>query len=191
MKNRNYFGFVCTVVTISSLIVSCRNSDNTTNSPADNSKKEIWAEQARSVTYFKVDTLSEADQPWGSISKSMDKKKIVKTLFDAAISGKAKAYDVFFNPDSVLQPDAIKKMIISLDTVQMEDPSTGKMSPKPIRNEITADNVTYIAFTEDWYFDAEKFSMEKKVTRACLYISSFDEKGDFRGYKPLFWVGLN
>jgi hypothetical protein len=65
------------------------------------------------------------------------------------------------------------------------------MAPKIIKNEITADDVTYIAFIEDWYFDKEKFSMEKKVSRACLYINSFDERGDFRGYKPLFWVKLN
>lgn len=191
MKSKNYLTFAVPLLVLIVLSVSCRHSDITSTSQTDNSKKELWAEQARSITYFKVDTLSEADQPWGSISKSMDKKKIVKTLFDAAISGKAKVYDVFFNSDSVLQPASVKKMIISLDTVQMEDPGTGKMSPKPIRNEVTADDVTYIAFTEDWYFDAEKFSMEKKVTRACLYISSFDEKGDFRGYKPLFWVGLN
>jgi len=191
MKVNYVFSSVIKFAVITAVFCSCNNQNTATNPQPDNSKKELWAEQARSVTYFKVDTLSDADQPWASISKSMDKKKIVKTLFDAAISGKAKAYDVFFNSDSVLQPEAIKKMIISLDTVQMEDPGTGQMSPKPIRNEITADNVTYIAFTEDWYFDAEKFSMEKKATRACLYISSFDEKGDFRGYKPLFWVGLN
>src|ERR1035437_7320734 len=102
------------------ILSSCHNHNNSTN-------KKLWAERARSTTYFKVDTLSEADQPWSSISKSMDKKKIIKTLFDAVISGKTKAYDVFFNPDSVLQPEFIKRMIVRIDTVEMEDPDTRKM----------------------------------------------------------------
>ena len=172
------------------VLCSCNNNKETgSTNNTDTSKKEVWAEEVHSLTWFKDDSKPTNDQHWNTWSKSIDKNKIIKTLLDAVITGKAKTYDAF--TDSLIDPQEAKTMINRVDTLMKEDITTGKMIAEAVKTEVAPADIIYIAFMEDWQFDAEKFSLTKKVSKVCLFTQSFIGNEPEPVYKPLFWIKFN
>lgn len=72
---------------------------------------------------------------------------------------------------------------------------TGEQMPiaevKELETEYRRDNIGYILFTEDWYFDEKKLQMHKKVNSLMLAYFRFDEDGHIIGKKAGIRVYLN
>jgi hypothetical protein len=72
----------------------------------------------------------------------------------------------------------------------------GKMSPRDLRKfEKTADfgreKIGKIQFTEVWYFDAARLTMEKRILYMVLGYEVRGDNSEVIGYKPVFRVYLN
>ncbi|MCK9612461.1 MAG: hypothetical protein WC401_08720 [Bacteroidales bacterium] len=49
-------------------------------------------------------------------------------------------------------------------------------------------NITAIRFLEEWTFDPATMAIAKKVVGVCPVEMCYDQYGDLKGYRPLFWV---
>ena len=59
--------------------------------------------------------------------------------------------------------------------------------PLPKHTIQPADIVQYI-IKEDWFFDKQRSVMDVRIISIAPVIEVQDEQGEFRGYKPLFWL---
>jgi hypothetical protein len=50
---------------------------------------------------------------------------------------------------------------------------------------------TVFRFLEEWNFDINTFAITKTVVGVCSVRLEFDEEGEWKGYRPLFWVYFN
>lgn len=147
---------------------------------------EVWAEEIRAS--------SDIEKPWDftpgdweAITEKIDTGKILNTLINAVLNGKATAYHPIFDT-VVLPPAEINKILSARDTFVVTDPSTGKSEMKALSTRSVIDN---IQTREQWVFDEQKFSMQKKVLAIAPVRKVYGPDGDFRGSQILFWVKLN
>jgi len=45
-----------------------------------------------------------------------------------------------------------------------------------------------IRIKEDWFFDKHRSMLDVRILGICPIVEDYDEKGDFRAFKPLFWI---
>ncbi len=50
------------------------------------------------------------------------------------------------------------------------------------------DDVTMWRLREFWFFDKKRSVLECRIMALCPVMADFDERGELRGYLPLFWV---
>lgn len=170
-------GFVC-------FYISCKPEDkvekNNNVTATDSTQKDLWAEEVESKTIL-VKPEGWEEEYWNSINKNMNSDLLFKTIVDAVLSGKKKAYDLL--TDSVLSIDEVKTIVETTDNKAAAEPG---VEPK-----VTAPDLSMIRMREKWFFDREKFRLEKKVTRIDLTYKKLDESGAYIGDKPLFYVFLD
>lgn len=170
-------GFVC-------FYISCKPENNTEKNnslPAtDSTQKELWAEEVESKTIL-VKPEGWEEEYWKSINKNMNSELLFNTIVDAVLSGKKKAYDLL--TDSVLSVDEVKTIVAAKHDKTAVEPG--------IEPKVTAPDLSMIRMREKWFFDTEKFRLEKKVTRIDLTYKKLDESGAYIGDKPLFYVYLD
>ena len=155
----------------------------------NSSKKVICAQEVKAVTYFKIDSaICDPQHYWDRVSKFMDKEKIIRPILDGIKSGKLKVYDIWLYDKDVTN-DA-KARLLNVDTMLIEDINTGKIEFNLVNTEISSDNISQIAFKEDWIFDSESLKLEKKVVAICLFIPLYSEDGQKSSDMPLGWVKL-
>ena len=166
--------FLFTVIAALSILYSCKHEDRSptdqTNSN-DSANKELWAEQLESAANI---TKPEgwSDQDWNSVTKNVDREKIFNTIVESVLSGKQQAYD--YITDSAITVEQVKSMLLA-----------------DAKTNITAGDISLIKVREKWYFDKEKFKLEKQANALSLFVNSYAGDGSVRGYKALFYVKLN
>jgi len=116
-----------------------------------------------------------------------DREILVKSIMEAAYSGKIRGYDYFNKP---LTADEIRKIGTDtlFKTLQKKQPPYEEYDTLII-SRLQFKDITMIRFLEEWYLDQETLEIEKKV----LGIAPVVEK-DYHGetYKmPLFWLYMN
>ena len=79
--------------------------------------------------------------------------------------------------------------IVAYDFITREPINEKRL--KNIKKEFDVEQIGLVKFNEQWYFDKNDFTMEKKVSSIVLGYEVKDRKGNFRGYKPYFEVHLN
>ena len=172
--------FSVLLISIVWLFTSCNQENSAlkdkSNLEVDLSKKEVWAELVESKTpMIKQDGFD--DEYWATVSKKVDKQKIFNTIVDAVLSGKKQAYDIL--TDSVLKIDEVVAIL------------SQSKNTNPEAKKISAENLSMIRIREKWFFDTEKFKLEKQVTRIDLLLKNVSqETGEYIGDKPLFYVNL-
>ncbi len=172
--------FSLLTIPIIGFFISCNQENsalkNKSNLEVDSTKKEVWAELVESKTpMIKQDGFD--DEYWTSVSKKVDKQKIFNTIIDAVLSGKKQAHDIL--TDSVLKIGEVEAIL------------SQSKNTNPEIKKINADNLSMIRIREKWFFDTEKFKLEKQVTRIDLLLKNVSqETGEYIGDKPLFYVNL-
>jgi hypothetical protein len=118
------------------------------------------------------------------------REAFVKMIFDAAYSGKVKAYDYLTNePLTVAQVKAIGNKSDTLHLIK--EMPVYKEYDTIINQKLNLKDIHRITFLEEWYMDVDKFRMEKKVVGICPSLTIYEDSTDVKGYKPLFWLYLD
>lgn len=146
------------------ILSSCKQESKNSDETSGSGTQDSWAGQVEANTSL-VRPDGWAEEDWKAVNINVDQQKIFTTIADAVTSGQQKAYDFF--TDSVYTLEEVK--------ARLED----------------VKSISAVRTRETWSFDKEKFMLNKKVTRICLFIPKLDENGEYLGDKALFYVKLN
>ncbi|MCX6235292.1 MAG: hypothetical protein NT175_11350 [Bacteroidetes bacterium] len=117
------------------------------------------------------------------------REAFVKMIMEAAYSGKYRVYDYFNKP---LTPEQVKNIGIRRVpfTFQRTSPPYDSYDTL-IEQNLELRDITRVRFLEEWYMDERHFKMNKKIVGMGPVIEDFDENGNFRGYRLLFWIYMD
>ncbi len=107
------------------------------------------------------------DEYMESCLRRLDRKNLVKVIFNAIYSGKLKAFTYIDNKE------------VSLDTV------------KKFEREFKRDRIGKIQFEEEWYLDEKNLKFGKKIKSIMFGYENYENDGSVRGYKAGFKVYMN
>ena len=57
-----------------------------------------------------------------------------------------------------------------------------------IVKEFNPIDVRQIRLKEDWFFDKQRSVQDVRIIGICPVVDDVDEKGEYKGTKPLFWI---
>jgi hypothetical protein len=140
--------------------------------------ESVWAELVESKTLL-IKPEGWDDEYWNSVNKNVDREKIFKTIVEAVLSGKQKAYNII--TDQVLTVEQVQDL---LNNIQLNN--MGEMTSQ----KITPEDLSTIRMREKWTFDENAFKIHKEVTRIDLLLKKLDQTGGHIGDKALFYVNL-
>ena len=123
---------------------------------------------------------------WKENMEGPKREKFVKYIFDAAYSGKIKAYNY---DDQPLTVDQVKAIGNETDTIR----STRPYPPYDefdtiVSNVLDLRDIHRITFLEEWYINEKNMQITKKVVGVCPALTIFEDSNAVKGYKPLFWL---
>jgi len=106
---------------------------------------------------------------------------------------KAAQEDVFeihdFYTNNQLSGEEVRNILSRIDTITIQDPNPpNNWKDTTIVNNIEAHDIVKIRFLESWSIDWGNMSFSKKINAIAPIVESYSENGDFRGYRPLFWI---
>jgi len=117
-------------------------------------------------------------------------RSFVTILMDGLREGTITAYSPL--SDQFLVPITYKEL---LDQLESPHKVTLKRPDNPdqefdtiIKKSFDPSDVKKIRLKEDWYFDRQRSVMEVRILGVCPVMDDIDEKGEYRGPKPLFWI---
>jgi len=83
----------------------------------------------------------------------------------------------------------VGNILYSTDTAWTDDIETGEPIPVIVTTEISSQDVKLYDIKEEWFFDRQRSVMDVRIIGICPLVEKRDtETGEFRGYKPLFWI---
>ncbi|NVO20424.1 MAG: gliding motility protein GldN [Bacteroidetes bacterium] len=119
-------------------------------------------------------------------------KSFMTVLVDALKEGSITAYDASSTTDEFIIPLSYKEVMAKVekaDSTQMQrDYPPYDFYDTVIIKKFHATDVKKFRIKEDWFFDKQRSMMEVRIIGICPIIDQLDSKGDFKGYKPLFWI---
>ncbi len=147
----------------------------------------IWTRRIWRV----VDMREKMNQPFYFPEQPQnDWKSFVQILVDGVREGTITAYSIM--SDQFLYPITAKELSDQLDKPQRV---TLKRPDNPdeeydtiITKKFEASDVKKFRIKEDWYFDKQRSVLEVRILGICPVGDNLDEKGEYRGDQPLFWV---
>lgn len=117
-----------------------------------------------------------------------NRQELLEQLIKNVFEGKTKAYLPIPGAEREMTAQEIKEIQENLDTLYHTDPSTGEMKVIPLVNKFSYDGITHFKFKEKWFYDKTTNHFSKEVIAVCPLEQSYDDKGEVRGLKALFWI---
>lgn len=119
-----------------------------------------------------------------------NRKNLMTLLIDALKENQIRA----FTDDQLLESltyDQIMKSLETRDTVRMQRPVPPYDEyDTVIVKEFDPANVLMFRLKEFWFFDKQRSVLECRVMALCPVTVEYDAQGEFKGFKPLFWVSF-
>jgi len=119
-------------------------------------------------------------------------KSFMTVLMDAMKEGSITAYDASSTTDEFIIPLSYKEIMAKVekaDTIQMQrDYIPYEFYDTVIVKKFQPTDVKKFRIKEDWFFDKQRSMLEVRIIGICPIVDQLDEKGDFKGTKPLFWI---
>ena len=84
--------------------------------------------------------------------------------------------------------EEVKLLLNPIDTQLVEDPDTGELIETTVTDPVKSLQVKWYDIKEEWFFDRQRSVMDVRIIGICPLIGKFDEFGEFRGLKSLFWI---
>lgn len=114
----------------------------------------------------------------------------ISVLLKGVKEGSIKAYhpanDDFTVP---LSQEEIEKALVVADSTPRFDPFTGEQLPDTvIVMPIDVSSFSKIRLKEEWFFDMQRSVFECRILGVCPIRDDYDNEGNFRGTRPLFWI---
>jgi len=167
--------------------------------PLDDIVKKTLIDERRVLPY---EPMREADIFWEKriwrvidIREKMNlpfaypEKPFFTILMEAAVEGDINVYSTDDDKFSFrLEPDEVASMGATVDTVITFDPETYEEQVQVVRNEINPEDVKQFRVKEIWFFDEESSVLKQRILGIAPLIDVFDDNGNFRFTKPMFWV---
>ena len=107
-------------------------------------------------------------------------------------SGKSRGI-ILYSPenDRFTQPmsgEEIQEILYRKDTIEVTNPITHETEWRVVENMINQEDIKRYRIKEAWYFDSKRGQLRVKILGLAPLIEVFDDNGNFRFEKPLFWV---
>lgn len=86
----------------------------------------------------------------------------------------------------------VKEILNKKIVVQVEDPDNpGVFSEVEDTVKIGPEEVIQLLCREEWNFDKKELKLRKTITHIAPVIYTYDQDGDIRGKRNLFWIKMN
>ncbi|MBE0663100.1 MAG: gliding motility protein GldN [Bacteroidales bacterium] len=119
-------------------------------------------------------------------------RNLITVLMDALKEGSITAYDASSPTDEFLVPltyHEIMRRLERTDTMRYQRPNPPyEWYDTVVITRFNAMDVKRFRVKEDWVFDKQRSMMEARILGICPVRDSYDERGELRGYEPLFWI---
>jgi len=119
-------------------------------------------------------------------------KSFMTVIMEALKDGSLTAYDASSSTDEFNLPLTYQEIISKYDktdTIQKQRPYPPYESfDTVIVSKFNPADVKKIRIKEDWFFDKQRSVMDVRIIGICPVTDNFDEKGNFRGVEPMFWI---
>jgi gliding motility associated protien GldN len=117
-------------------------------------------------------------------------RSFITIIMDALKEGTIQAYSEL--SDQFLYPISYKELMDKMEQtkkVKLKRPDNPDIEfDTVITQQFNPSDVYKIRLKEDYFFDRQRSVMEVRILGICPMVNSYDEKGEYRGEKPLFWV---
>lgn len=131
---------------------------------------------------FENESIMEDDQ-----TNRKHLREFAENIMNKVKAGELKAYSTIIL-DQELDPQTLAEVWVKHDTLYIQEGLSFR--EVPIVEEFDITDITHLRFKENWYYDENNNMIAKEVVEVCPVSASFDEKGEYRGKVPLFWIKL-
>lgn len=121
-----------------------------------------------------------------------------RSMFDVIkngllVEGTLTAYDPgpLGDQDEFTQPmtvDDVKKLLMSVDTMETENPLTGEWEQVLVPNDVKSEHIKWYDIKEEWFFDNQRSVMDVRIIGICPMKEKFNDFGESMGPQALFWI---
>lgn len=110
---------------------------------------------------------------------------LIKSIENESLTAYAPGTDDFSEP---MTASKVRGIIYQRDTVNVVDLVTGLDSFRVVENTLNSENVKRYRIKESWFFDKNTGTLGVRILGIAPLIEEYDNNGNFRYEKPLFWV---
>lgn len=112
------------------------------------------------------------------------------SFINSAQEGKIKVYSQPISSEPLTRLDIKKRRDYEVSTTLVLEDKNSNIIEKDtiIRTQYTVDNVTYLRFGEEWYFDKNTFSFSKNVNYISPMIEILGLDNELRGLMPIYYI---
>jgi|AntAceMinimDraft_17_1070374.scaffolds.fasta_scaffold01963_1 gliding motility associated protien GldN len=119
-----------------------------------------------------------------------DRKSFMSVIMLGLKEGTITPYDI--ENDEFLTPltyEELFERLSSVDSVTLQriEPPYDYFDTVIVK-DFEPSLVKQVRLKEDWFFDKKRSVLDVRILGVCPVLEDYGENGEFRGYKPLFWV---
>jgi gliding motility associated protien GldN len=147
----------------------------------------MWAKRIWRV----IDMRQKINLPlYYPMEKQVGRISLMQLIYNGVMEGSLQAYASDNDEFTVkMTVDELKKLLNKSDTVQLQRQyEPYDMYDTIIDNPFRTSDVFMVRVKEDWFFDKQRSVMDVRIIGLCPIKEEFDDNGESRGVRPLFWV---